>query len=185
MPVQSANNDTDTTALFEPVLVTSSLAFLARLEVDVTLRSSTGQYDEGYEHCVTVWLDAASHVKSSRHRGEIQRVRAWNASVFLHLAPNTDSRPRPCLTCDSSTRSFYTPQANTSVFNCTDVLNAAPDQLTPYSTFTLQLLLQPDDTFDENTTQQAVSMARIKRRALALPTLAAPLLPPSPRPAPP
>ena len=74
MPVQSANNDTDTTALVEPVLVTSSLAFLARLEVDVTLRSSTGQYDEGYEHCVTVWLDAASHVKSSRYRSEIQRV---------------------------------------------------------------------------------------------------------------
>ena len=66
MPVQSANNDTDTTALVEPVLVTSSLAFLARLEVDVTLRSSAGQYDEEYEHCVTVWLDAASHVKPSR-----------------------------------------------------------------------------------------------------------------------
>ena len=62
--------DADTTALVEPVLVTSSLAFLARLEVDVTLRSSTGQYDEGYEHCVTVWLDAASHVRSFRHRSE-------------------------------------------------------------------------------------------------------------------
>ena len=58
MPVQSANNDTDSTVLVEPVLVTSSLAFLARLEVDVALRSSAGQYDEEYEHCVTVWLDA-------------------------------------------------------------------------------------------------------------------------------
>ena len=88
MPVQSANNDTDTTALVEPVLVTSSLAFLARLEVDVTLRSSTGQYDEGYEHCVTVWLDAASHVKSSRHRSEIQRYSSLSAEHGL--APSTN-----------------------------------------------------------------------------------------------
>ena len=81
MPVQSANNDTDTTALVEPVLVTSSLAFLARLDVDVALRSSAGQYDEGYEHCVTVWLDAASHVKPSRQK------RRLIDSIFFHLAP--------------------------------------------------------------------------------------------------